>query len=187
MKGCLDTANTWEHAWWRSINMTPQTVEDEHWALVWFAPPHYSSLKTCMVHLTQSYWAQLVVMLPLRETCQELLMKFLRQLAASVASPHADCWVWWFLQDWTTAAGLCLVFAWCLPAKRTGRSVAASSHIVSAYLKDWSAASESYLVFAIGLECFQRRAYPQGTIAVQVHFPCILITFLIHNFCWVVG
>jgi hypothetical protein len=26
--------------------MTPQTLGDKHWALVWFAPPHYSSITT---------------------------------------------------------------------------------------------------------------------------------------------
>ena len=45
VKGCLDVADTWKDSWWKSINMTPQTV-GKHWALVWFAPPRYSLLKT---------------------------------------------------------------------------------------------------------------------------------------------
>ena len=50
VKGCFDIANTWKDPWWRSINMTPQTVGDEHWELVWFALSPYSLTNTCM------YW-----------------------------------------------------------------------------------------------------------------------------------
>lgn len=32
--------------------MTPQTAGDEHWALVWFALPQYSSLTTHMYWFT---------------------------------------------------------------------------------------------------------------------------------------
>ena len=42
---------------------------------------------------------------------EEPLVRFLQQLADSLASPQASWWAWWFLQDWTTAAGLCLVSA----------------------------------------------------------------------------
>ena len=38
----------WKDAWWRSINLTPQTVGDEHWALVWFSLLCISLLKTHM-------------------------------------------------------------------------------------------------------------------------------------------
>jgi hypothetical protein len=48
VKGCLDIANKWKDPGGRSINMTPQTVGDEHWALVWLAPPYYSLLKPGM-------------------------------------------------------------------------------------------------------------------------------------------
>ena len=44
VKGWLAIANTWKDLWWRSINMTPQTVGDEHWELVCFVPSQYSSL-----------------------------------------------------------------------------------------------------------------------------------------------
>jgi hypothetical protein len=44
VKGCFDIADMWKDVWWRSINMTPQTVGGEHWALVWFASTCYSSL-----------------------------------------------------------------------------------------------------------------------------------------------
>ena len=63
---------------------------------------------------------------------QELLVRFLWPFVNFAAR----CWDWWFLQDWTTAAGSCLV---------------------SACLEDWSAAAELYLVFALGLDCWQRR------------------------------
>ena len=48
VKGCLDIADMWKDSWWRSINMTPQTVGDKHWALVWFV-----SLSSLTTHL---YW-----------------------------------------------------------------------------------------------------------------------------------
>lgn len=51
-KGYFDRANTWKNLWWRSINMTWHTVGDGHWALVWLAPPHYSSLTTRMCWFT---------------------------------------------------------------------------------------------------------------------------------------
>ena len=86
---------------------------------------------------------------------KELLAKFLWQLAASTALPRASWWALQFLQDWTTAA---------------------SSGLVSACWEDWSAAAESYLVFAMGLNCCPRRlSSPQRTIAEQVHFPYTLI------------
>ena len=36
VKGCFDIVDTWVDAWWRSLCMTPHTVGDVHWALVWF-------------------------------------------------------------------------------------------------------------------------------------------------------
>ena len=71
------------------------------------------------------------------------------------------CW-----KDWTVAAGSC---------------------VVSACLEDWSAAAESSLVFATGLNCWQRRSssLPKNYCWTGSLSP-ILITFLFH-LCWVVG
>jgi len=71
--------------------MTPKTVGEEHRALVWFAPPHYSLLKIYI------YWFTLhsVVELNLwrhsheKKLTQELLVRFLWQLATSMALPQA--------------------------------------------------------------------------------------------------
>ena len=99
-----------------------------------------------LVHLTQHCWPPLVV-IPERNSDKELLMRCLWQLAASSVSPQASWRALWFLQYWTTAAGSCLVSAYrkdflC---------------VVAACPEDWSAAAELYLVFATGLDCWERR------------------------------
>ena len=50
VRGCFDRANTWKDPGWRVINMTPQTVRDEHWASVWCALACHSLLMISM------YW-----------------------------------------------------------------------------------------------------------------------------------
>ena len=71
-----------------------------------------------------------------------------------------------FLQNWTTAAGSC---------------------VISACWEDWTAAAGLSLVFAKGLT-FDKEdwAHPQRTIAKQVHIPHPLIHFLFHYLWWVV-
>ena len=59
------------------------------------------------------------------------------------------------------------------------------------FLWDQTAAADSYLVFATGLNCW----YPdnedwtlrQRTISKQVYLPRVLITFLFHYLWWMVG
>ena len=76
-----------------------------------------------------------MVMLPLRGTrpgsAPEVPARFLWQLATSAFLPQAIS-----------------VRAWCLHVENWTED--ASSCVVSACLKDWSAAAELYLVFAMG-------------------------------------
>jgi hypothetical protein len=65
-------------------------------------------------------------------------MRFLWQFATSASLPQASWQAWCSLQDWTTAAGSCLV---------------------SVCLEDWMfAAAKLYLLFAMGLNWWQRRS-----------------------------
>jgi hypothetical protein len=134
-KDVFDIANTWKDTWWRSINMTPKTVEEKHWALVWFALPCYSLLKTLRYwFVLHSYLAQLIVTLPLRDLTQELLIRFLWQLVSSELSYSclvSACW-----KDWTVAAGLCLV---------------------SACLEDWLVCS-CWIIFSV---CYETELLPK--------------------------
>ena len=131
----------------------PQTVWDEHWALVWFVLPCYSSLMICMYWFTfhsiveLNFWK-----LPtLRETRPRTAHEFPAAVATSAALPQANWQAWWFLQDWSKASWYQLAFS------RKDWTVAAGSCLESACLENWSAAAESYLVFATGLNCFPRR------------------------------
>jgi hypothetical protein len=80
----------------------------------------------------------------LSPTCDNVVITLLlREIhprtAASISSPQA-WWgwqAWHFLQDWTTVAGSCLM---------------------SPCLEDWSAAAESYVMFATRLNCWERKA-----------------------------
>jgi hypothetical protein len=169
VKGCLDIADPWKDNRWRSMTVTPQTVGDKHWALVWFALP----LMTFM------YWFVLYTFVELNlwklchweKLAQELLMRFLQELAAFVASPQA-CWrAWQLLQNWTSPC-------W------KDWTVAAGSYLVFACLEDRSAAAGSYMVFAMGWTAAKEDwACPQRTIAEQVHFPHVLITFPLPLLC----
>ena len=108
VKGCFDILDMWEDPWWRSTNMTPQTVGDEHWALVWFALPHYFLLTTCMHWFALYRGASLssaVVTLPLKETRQRTAYEF--PVTACLFSSSYG-----FLR---TGLKL-LVHMWCLPA-----------------------------------------------------------------------
>jgi hypothetical protein len=52
VKRCLDIANTGNGPESRSVNLISQTVGDVYWPFVWFALPHYLSLKTHMYWFT---------------------------------------------------------------------------------------------------------------------------------------
>jgi hypothetical protein len=77
MEGCFSEADTGKDVWWRSIDMTPQTAGMG--ALVWFALPRYSLLRTYM------YWFTLHSIVELcmwqcphwEKLAQELLVRFL--------------------------------------------------------------------------------------------------------------
>lgn len=67
-----------------------------------------------------------------------------------------------------------------MSAYRKNWTVAVSSCVVSACLEDWS--TEVYVVFAKGLKCQEKKIkalHPLRTMAKQVYFPHILITFLL--------
>ena len=113
-------------------------MSTEHWSLIktsmyWFA-----------LHSIHC-WAQLVVMPPLRETHPGTAHEVLAVV----------CRFW----DCTSGqlVSLVLVGTWNRPAERTELYVAASSCVVSTCLEDWSAAAESYLVFAGGWNYCQGR------------------------------
>ena len=62
MKGYFDIADPWKDLWWRSINMTPQTVGDELWSLDCSASLLFPNDTHVLVCLTQRCCTQLVVM-----------------------------------------------------------------------------------------------------------------------------
>ena len=156
VKECFAGAVSWKDVWWRTINMTPQTVGKEHW----FGLLHLAS---CYSVMTSMYWSTLhsiVVMLPLRETRPRTAHEVPVAACCFTASPQASWWALWFLQNWTTADGSC---------------------VVSACWDNWTEAGDSYLVIATGLTADKEYwAHSQRTIAKQVHFPHIIITFLFH-------
>jgi hypothetical protein len=63
--------------------------------------------------------------------------------------------------------------------------------MVSACQEDWIATADSYVVFAMGLDCWypdnKDWTCPQGNISKQVYFPSVLITLLFHYLWRVVG
>ena len=108
VKGCFAGADTGKKAWWKNINMTLQTVGDEHWALVWFVPSHifFFLLLTCM------YWFTLHSIV--NSICDDAVIEkneYCSPGSCSSLLPQASWWDWLFLQDWTTAAVSCLLFA----------------------------------------------------------------------------
>ena len=78
VKGCLDTVDTGKQPWWRSINMTPQTVGDEHWELVCFVPSQYSSLCIDLSYIAFIVELNLWSCHHWEKLTQELLMRFLQ-------------------------------------------------------------------------------------------------------------
>jgi hypothetical protein len=56
--------------------------------------------------------------------------------------------------------------------------------------ENWTAAADSYLVFATGLNCWyldnEDWTLRQRTISKQVYLPRVLITFLFHYLWWMV-
>jgi hypothetical protein len=150
VKGCLDIANAWNDAWWKNTNITPQTVGEEHWALVWFAGPHYSSPTIYMIWFALHSVIELVVMKPLREiqprTACEVpeVACHLQSLASGLLESLVQVFFKLYsLNYWTI---VCLVSA-CLKVW----IVAAGSCLVSV-------AARLYLVFATELNCCQRKA-----------------------------
>ena len=102
------------------------------------------------VRLTWCCWGQLVVQ-PLREVCPRsahevpetawhFLSLTLGMLLSLLSGLDRSCWF---------VPGVSLMI---------GLMIAASSCVLSACLEDWSAAAESYLVFATGLNCWERRS-----------------------------
>lgn len=150
VKGCLALANMQKGTWWRIINMTPQTVGDEHLALVWFAPSRYSLLTTCTYWsaLHSDCWSQLVVVLPLRETHPKTAC----ELHVAACMPGS------FFSTELQLPGVYMLkrldcSCWFMPG--------------SALLEDWSAGAESYLVFATG---------PYGTGDISINTKKIELT-----------
>jgi hypothetical protein len=172
VKGCLDMADTWKDSWWRSINMTSQTVGDKHWALVWFAPPHYSSLKA------RVYWFALhnVVErnLPknfLWSSCGSLLILWPR--LRQVGEPGG------FFRVELQLPGVCLMkgldcSCWFMPGVCLPRGLVCAAKLC--------------LMFANGLNCCPRSlsSLPKNYCWTGP-LPHILITFLFYFLCWVVG
>ena len=151
----------------RNINMTSQTVGA--CVLVCFAPLCYYLLTT---HL---YWFTLHCVTELHlwwchweKLTKELLVRFLGLLVTS-----------------SVALGLLASLAVSSGLNWPCRFVCGDCW------KDWTAAADSYLVFATGLNCW----YPDNeywarlprTISRQVYLFCIWITYLFHYFWWVVG
>ena len=113
VKSCFNIANMWKDTWWRSINMTLQTVGDEHWTLVWFSLPCYPSLTTDICWFTLhicAYWTQLVVMSTLRETCPRTAHEIL--CPSTRKDGFFSSWCLFADRTWLQL----LVHAWCLPA-----------------------------------------------------------------------
>jgi hypothetical protein len=116
----------------------------------------------------------LVLLIHWEKLDKQLLIRFLWQLAASEASPQAGWWALWCSclvsacwKDWTVAVG---------------------SYLVSACLEDWSTLlSHTWCLLGDWTAEKEDLVCPQRTIAEKVYFPHILITFLFHSLCWVVG
>jgi hypothetical protein len=143
----------------KNINMTPLTVGAR--ALVCFTLPCYTLLTTQMYGFTLYCTDELCLWWCHRENLvRELLLRFLRPFVASTAlsqlvslavSSGLNCSCWFMYGD-------CQV--------------------------DWTAAADLYLVFATGLNCWypdnENWTHPPRTISKQIHFPCVVITFLFY-------
>ena len=112
------TTDTWKDAWWRSINVTPQTVGDWQWALVWFAPPWYSSL---MTHSIGSPYIVLLSSTHGNDTTERHLPKnCLCGSCSSLSLPQPHLRQLGKPGSFFRTRLQLLAHAWCLPAKRTG-------------------------------------------------------------------
>jgi hypothetical protein len=152
--------HTWKVAWWRSINVTPQTVGDEHQALVCLASPRCSSPRTHM------YWFALHSLVEHQRTAHEVpvaagfsffeieLQLLVPVWCLPVRGLHCHCWF------------LC---AACLP-----RGLLCSCWFISGVCYRTELLPEIKLA-------------SKELLLKQVHFPHILITFLFHYLWWVVG
>lgn len=127
-----------------SINRTPQTVGER--TLVWLALSRYSLLATGKYVLAlHSVLEASKAERNLSKTCSWGSWSS-SPGPTSAASPRAAWRALWFLKEWTTAAGSCMV---------------------SPCQEHWTEAADSYLVFALGQNCWQRR-----------------LSFPSKNYCW---
>ena len=149
---CFDITDTWKVLGRRSRNLTPQTVGDEHWALVWFASPCYSSQKTHMYRFTLPSDVELNLweLRHWEKLAQELLVRFLWQLLiprpdlSPVGKPGS------FFMIKLQLPGVCLLkglacSCWfvcgvCLPRGL----ICSGLHHIWCLLRDWTAAQEDW-------------------------------------------
>ena len=129
------------------------------------APLFFANDMHVLVHLTLQCWALLVVT-TLEETCQRMSGEVPAALAPSAASSQ--------LESLGVSSGLnCSCWSVC-----------------SVCPENWTAAADSYLVFATGLNCWyldnEDWTLRQRTISKQVYLPRVLITFLFHYLWWMV-
>lgn len=80
---CYSKHMKWHIMFRRNINVTPQTVGTR--ALLWFVPPCYSLLTTCMYWFTLHHAAHHLWWCHRAKLTKEHHMRFLQLLAASVA------------------------------------------------------------------------------------------------------
>ena len=178
MKDCFPETDTGERTFGHSWHMKEPGMKEYKydltdrggWApslgLVCSASLFFANDIHILVCLTQHCWAQLVIAVPLKH----IHLKYCSQGSRGslpLLQPHLR-----WLACLVVSSGLnylCLVSA-CWKVW----TVTTSSCLVSACLEQWSAVKEDQA-------CLKR------TIVEQVHFPCILITFLFHSLCWVVG
>jgi hypothetical protein len=136
VQGCLVVADTWKDTWWRSNKYGP--TDSGRGALSLDLVCSISLFFTKDLHVlfcfTVHCWAQLVISPTLRETCPRTAWEGLAT---------ACCF-------WGLASGQLVSLAVSLGLNY--------SCLVSACWKDWPAAAELYLVFAMGLNCCQRRS-----------------------------
>ena len=136
--------------------MTPQTVGDEHWALVWFALPCYSLLRTHMYWFTLHCIAEFNLWWLHREKlAKELLTRFPHSLGL-VGEPCGSFWIELICECWLLNGLDCHCWFMLVFCYRTGLLI-----------------SEQ-----------QRLESPQWTISKYAHFPHLLKTFLSYYFWW---
>lgn len=137
LKGCLAKADTWKNISWSIYKWKdawykygPTDSESSDIALLCCALLVFANNTCISVLFTLCCWTLLVVT-PERNSPKNFLWGSCSFLM--LPWPQANWWTLKFLQDWTISAGSCMV---------------------SAYWEDWTAAADSYLVFAMGLNCW---------------------------------